>query len=39
MFGEEIFDVPIVQASIDGSMSPEANWNLGKTVASLRYSL
>ncbi|KAF8267568.1 Extradiol ring-cleavage dioxygenase class III enzyme subunit B [Lactarius quietus] len=28
--------VPIVQASIDGSLSPEGNWALGKAITSLR---
>lgn len=36
MFGEEFTSIPIVQASIDGSMSPEKNWALGKAVAQLR---
>jgi len=36
MFGEEFRGVPIVQASIDGSLSPESNWNLGKAIAKLR---
>ncbi|SJL04418.1 related to 4,5-DOPA dioxygenase extradiol-like protein [Armillaria ostoyae] len=36
MFGEEFMDTPIIQVSIDSSMSPEANWKLGKTVAALR---
>lgn len=36
MFGEEFTSIPIVQASIDGSMSPEKNWTLGKAVAQLR---
>ncbi|KAK1234473.1 hypothetical protein PQX77_002327 [Marasmius sp. AFHP31] len=36
MFGEEFTDVPIVQASIDASMSPEGNWKIGKAVAQLR---
>jgi hypothetical protein len=36
MFGEEFHSVPIVQASIDGSLSPEGNWNLGKAIAKLR---
>jgi hypothetical protein len=36
MFGEEFHSVPIVQASIDGSMSPEGNWALGKAIAKLR---
>ena len=39
MFGEE-YDgegsVPIVEASIDSSLSPEDNWQLGKAVAKLR---
>jgi len=36
MFGEEFTSISIVQASIDGSMSPEKNWALGKAVAQLR---
>ncbi|EIM90214.1 Extradiol ring-cleavage dioxygenase class III enzyme subunit B [Stereum hirsutum FP-91666 SS1] len=36
MFGEELRDIPIVQISIDGSLSPEKNWQLGKAVAQLR---
>jgi len=36
MFGEEFTDVPIVQVSIDQSMSPEKNWALGKVVSKLR---
>ncbi|KAJ3992297.1 Extradiol aromatic ring-opening dioxygenase [Lentinula boryana] len=35
MFGEE-FDLPVVQVSIDSSMSPEANWKLGQVVKVLR---
>ncbi|KAG6854949.1 hypothetical protein C0991_009772 [Blastosporella zonata] len=35
MFGEELADVPIVQVSIDSSLSPEKNWALGKAVAQL----
>ncbi|KAH8117231.1 Extradiol ring-cleavage dioxygenase, class III enzyme, subunit B [Phellopilus nigrolimitatus] len=36
MFGHEFQDVPIVQASIDASLSPEKNWAVGKAVAKLR---
>lgn len=36
MFGEDFRSVPIVQASIDGSMSPERNWSLGKAISKLR---
>ncbi|CAK5279473.1 unnamed protein product [Mycena citricolor] len=36
MFGEEFKQIPIVQVSIDSSLSPEKNWALGKAVASLR---
>ena len=36
MFGEEFRSVPIVQASIDASLSPESNWNLGKAITKLR---
>lgn len=35
MFGEE-FGIPIVEVSIDSSMTPEANWKLGQVVKSLR---
>ena len=34
MFGEDFRSVPIVQASIDESMSPERNWSLGKALSS-----
>jgi len=36
MFGEDFRSVPIVQASIDGSLTPEGNWALGKAITSLR---
>ncbi|KAJ7090239.1 Extradiol ring-cleavage dioxygenase, class III enzyme, subunit B [Mycena belliarum] len=36
MFGDELADIPIVQVSIDSTLSPEKNWMLGKTVAKLR---
>ncbi|KAF7338653.1 4,5-DOPA dioxygenase extradiol-like protein [Mycena venus] len=36
MFGEEFTDIPIVQVSIDSSLSPEKNWALGKAVTKLR---
>ncbi|KAF8184944.1 Extradiol ring-cleavage dioxygenase, class III enzyme, subunit B [Mycena galopus ATCC 62051] len=36
MFGEELVDIPVVQVSIDSSMSPEKNWALGKAVTRLR---
>ncbi|KAG5342210.1 hypothetical protein C0989_004522 [Termitomyces sp. Mn162] len=36
MFGEELTGIPIVQVSIDSSLSPEKNWALGKAVAKLR---
>jgi len=36
MFGEDFLDVPIVQVSIDSSLSPEKNWAVGKTVEALR---
>ncbi len=37
MFGHDFMGVPIVQASIDGSLDPEANWRVGEAVAELRY--
>ncbi|KAI0316783.1 Extradiol ring-cleavage dioxygenase, class III enzyme, subunit B [Amylostereum chailletii] len=36
MFGTEYRDIPIVQASIDGSLTPEGNWATGKAVTKLR---
>ncbi|KAH9951285.1 Extradiol aromatic ring-opening dioxygenase [Amylocystis lapponica] len=36
MFGEVFRDIPIVQVSIDGSLSPEKNWAAGKVVEKLR---
>jgi len=36
MFGEEFTEIPIVQVSIDGTLDPEKNWNIGKAVAALR---
>ncbi|ESK84892.1 aromatic ring-opening dioxygenase [Moniliophthora roreri MCA 2997] len=36
MFGEDFKDVPIVQVSIDSSMSPDGNWKIGRAVAALR---
>jgi hypothetical protein len=36
MFGEEFHSVPIVQASVDGTMSPKGNWALGKAITKLR---
>lgn len=36
MFGEEFTSIPIVQVSIDGSLSPEKNWQVGKAVSQLR---
>ncbi|KAK2467059.1 hypothetical protein APHAL10511_001317 [Amanita phalloides] len=36
MFGAEFSEIPIVQVSIDSSMSPERNWAVGKAVAPLR---
>jgi aromatic ring-opening dioxygenase catalytic subunit (LigB family) len=36
MFGHEFKDIPIVQVSIDASLSPEKNWEVGQTVSKLR---
>lgn len=38
MFGEELSDAPVVQVSIDSSLSPEDNWAIGKAVAKLRFA-
>ncbi|OBZ75293.1 4,5-DOPA dioxygenase extradiol-like protein [Grifola frondosa] len=37
MFGEEFMGTPIVEVSIDGSLSPEKNWALGTVVEQLRH--
>lgn len=37
MFGEDFTETPIVQVSIDSSLDPKKNWELGQAVASLRY--
>lgn len=36
MFGNEFTDIPIVQVSIDSSLSTDKNWALGKAVSKLR---
>ncbi|KAJ7445759.1 Extradiol ring-cleavage dioxygenase, class III enzyme, subunit B [Mycena galericulata] len=36
MFGDNFMDIPVVQVSIDSSLSPEKNWALGKAVSKLR---
>jgi aromatic ring-opening dioxygenase catalytic subunit (LigB family) len=38
MFGEEFTDIPIVQVSIDSSLSTEKNWALGKAMSKLRFA-
>ena len=35
MFGEQL-GVPVVQVSIDGSLSPQKNWAVGEVVSQLR---
>lgn len=39
MFGEEFMSIPVVQVSIDGSLSPEKNWAVGSVVEQLRQAL
>ncbi|KAF9456724.1 Extradiol ring-cleavage dioxygenase, class III enzyme, subunit B [Collybia nuda] len=36
MFGEEFMTIPIVQVSIDSSLSPKTNWSVGKAIERLR---
>ncbi|KAJ6606548.1 Extradiol ring-cleavage dioxygenase, class III enzyme, subunit B [Mycena vulgaris] len=36
MFGDNFMDIPVVQVSIDSSLSTEKNWALGKAVSKLR---
>ncbi|KAH8818680.1 Extradiol ring-cleavage dioxygenase, class III enzyme, subunit B [Flagelloscypha sp. PMI_526] len=36
MFGETFLDVPIIEASIDHTLSPEDNWKIGSAVKKLR---
>jgi aromatic ring-opening dioxygenase catalytic subunit (LigB family) len=38
MFGEEFTEIPIVQVSIDSSLDPGKNWEIGKAIADLRYA-
>lgn len=38
MFGETFLDVPIVEVSMDGTLSPEKNWAVGQAVKQLRYA-
>jgi len=35
MFGDSV-DVPVIEVSLDGSLSPEKNWALGKALEALR---
>ena len=35
MFGD-VLDIPVVQVSIDESLSPEKNWEIGKALNELR---
>ncbi|KZS99170.1 Extradiol aromatic ring-opening dioxygenase [Sistotremastrum niveocremeum HHB9708] len=36
MFGDELPNVPVIQVSIDSSLTPEANYNLGRALRNLR---
>ncbi|KAJ7646993.1 Extradiol aromatic ring-opening dioxygenase [Roridomyces roridus] len=36
MFGNIFTDIPVVEVSIDSSLSPEVNWGVGKAVSKLR---
>ncbi|KAA1474852.1 Extradiol ring-cleavage dioxygenase class III enzyme subunit B [Dentipellis sp. KUC8613] len=36
MFGETFRDIPVIQASIEESLSPETNWAIGQAVKQLR---
>lgn len=36
MFGEVFTDVPIIEVSMDGSLDPAKNWELGKAITKLR---
>jgi 4,5-DOPA dioxygenase extradiol len=38
MFGEEFTEIPIAQVSIDASLDPERNWDIGKAIAAVRYA-
>ena len=37
MFGHVFDSVPIVEASIDQTLSPQVHWEIGKAAAKLRY--
>jgi aromatic ring-opening dioxygenase catalytic subunit (LigB family) len=36
MFGPASLDIPVVQVSIDSSLSPEKNWEVGRVISQLR---
>ena len=36
MFGEEFKDIPVIEASLDGSLDPLKNWAVGQAVRKLR---
>lgn len=36
MFGEDFTDIPIIEASLDGSLDPLKNWAVGQAVSKLR---
>lgn len=36
MFGEEFKDIPVLEASLDGSLDPLKNWAVGQAVRKLR---
>ena len=39
MFGQEFTSIPIVEVSIDSSMDPERNWQIGKAITKLRFTI
>lgn len=39
MFGHEFMDIPIVEVSMDASLDPEKNWEVGKAVSKLRSAM
>ena len=36
MFGEEFLDIPIVEVSMDSSLDPAKEWEIGRALKTLR---
>jgi aromatic ring-opening dioxygenase catalytic subunit (LigB family) len=36
MFGQDFVDIPIVEVSLDGTLDPLKNWEIGQAIRQLR---